>query len=290
MPLVRCSPRSAQLVPSCLFAVTCAMACGEEVSDPLAQSEPALVSREETGHHPAFLRKLKHPSTYRVDPRSLLPESLCGKSNLQQVNSYDGTRGVSRAYVAKHKLAVGALAESPIGDKYCSGTLIDPKLFLTAGHCVGASTIGHVVALHYEQKAGSTTLHPQEFFRVTAIVEDGTTKGLDYAILRLEEAPGKRHGINLPRAIDPLKRAPLAIIQHPGGEPKQIDAGTLAGYAGDYLTYGNIDTQPGSSGAGVLDADGRVVAVHTNGGCSSKTGTNRGVRLARVATVSAIIR
>jgi V8-like Glu-specific endopeptidase len=76
------------------------------------------------------------------------------------------------------------------------------------------------------------------------------------------------------------------VIQHPNGDAKQIAAGTLAGVDGDYLTYGDLDTLSGSSGAGILDSDGKVVGIHTNGGCTAMGGTNSGVRMARIVTTT----
>src|SRR5262245_45226638 len=87
-------------------------------------------------------------------------ESICGRTNdAQHVNSYNGTLGPSIAFVQANKGSKGAM-ESTNSDsqqvKYCSGTLIAADLFLTAGHCVDASTVGDFVAFNYERAAGST--------------------------------------------------------------------------------------------------------------------------------------
>ena len=59
----------------------------------------------------------------------------------------------------------------------------------------------------------------------------------------------------------------MNIIQHPNGLPKQISVySNVVVFAGsDRLQY-LTDTEPGSSGAPVLDRHWNVVAVHHSGG------------------------
>lgn len=254
-----------------------------------------LAAAATPGHHPEFVRKLRDLSAYRVDEAALLgsggTESLCGASDMQHVNSYNGRLGVSQAYVKKYKGAVGALTKtnSASGSKFCTGTLIGPNLFLTASHCVSSAIVGQYVSFRYERKAGSTALETQEFVKIAQLVEEGAKKGIDYAVVRLASDASK-FGVTKIRAQDPKKDAVLAIIQHPSGQPKQIEAGKHQGLSGNYLRYADIDTAPGSSGSGILDAEGYVVGVHTNGGCTSTGGSNSGVRLSQAAKVSSIIR
>jgi V8-like Glu-specific endopeptidase len=279
--------------------VTAWFACGgAELEDAADLDDSALSIESVALHHPEFARKLRDIDGYRTDEARLQGEgleSLCGPRDLQHVNSYNGRLGVSQTYVKKYKGAVGALTSknTPTGSKYCTGTLIGKDLFLTASHCVSSKTVGHFVAFGYERKAGSTALGTQEFYKITQLVEEGAKKSpaIDYAIVRLERDAGSKYGVTKMRAEDPKKDATLAIIQHPSGEPKQIEAGKHQGLSGNYLRYADIDTLPGSSGSGVLDADGLLVGVHTNGGCTSgSSGANSGVRLSQAAKVSSIIR
>lgn len=264
-------------------------ACGgAAVGDDLDDLDDATLSAASTLDHPDFLRKLRDPDAYVVDRQRTSLESLCGKSDLQHVNSYNGSLGVSKAYVAGHKNPVGALTSSPTAGKYCSGTLVGSNLFLTAGHCVDSSTVGDYVSFNYERAAGSTSLLTQEFVKVTAIVENGGT--LDYAVLRLAGTPGAKYGFTKIQGKDPAASAALAIIQHPNGKAKQIEAGKVAGLSGSYVTYGDLDTLPGSSGSGVLNAAGELVGVHTLGGCTSSGGKNSGVRMSKIVQKSAVLR
>ena len=214
--------------------------------------------------------------------------SICGTRNdAQQVNSYNGTLGPTTAFVASHRGPVGAMETTAAANssKYCSGSLIATNLFLTAGHCVDASTVGDFVSFNFERVAGGTMVLTQTHAQITAIVED-SPGGLDYAIVRLAGTPGATFGVAAVAAADAPVGEAITIIGHPNGEPKQIEAGTVASRSTDYLRYGNVDTLGGSSGSGILNAAGQIVGVHTNGGCTSTGGTNSGVRIARIRAVS----
>ena len=215
--------------------------------------------------------------------------SICGATNdAQFVNSYNGALGPSVAFVRANKNSKGAMESSPTGGKFCSGSLISTNMFLTAGHCVDASSVGEFVSFNFERAANSTALLPQTHVRITAVVEDAL-QGVDYAIVRLEGTPGNTFGISPVAAADPANGAAITIIGHPSGQPKQIEAGTVAGRSGNFLTYGNVDTLGGSSGSGILNSAGQIVGVHTNGGCTANGGTNSGIRIARIRQVSSVL-
>jgi hypothetical protein len=54
------------------------------------------------------------------------------------------------------------------------------------------------------------------------------------------------------------------------------------------VRYDDLDTEGGSSGSGILDQDGRIIGVHTNGGCEGGD-QNFGTRIDRIAAVSETI-
>ncbi|HEU4408099.1 MAG TPA: serine protease [Polyangiaceae bacterium] len=217
--------------------------------------------------------------------------SICGATNdAQHVNAYGGDLGPSVDFVQTFKRPVGALEDTNADDsfKFCSGTLIANDLFLTAGHCVDGTTVGQFVSFDFELAANGASLLAQSHFRVSAVLED-SLGGLDYAILRLEGSPGATFGTAVVHTADPSRNDPITIIGHPQGEPKQIEAGTVARVSGSRITYGDLDTLGGNSGSGILDAQGRLVGVHTNGGCTLTGGTNSGMRISRIRSASSIL-
>lgn len=84
----------------------------------------------------------------------------------------------------------------------------------------------------------------------------------------------------------------LAIIGHPAGVPKRIEAGPLTNISGDSLFYNDIDTLGGNSGSAIWQAStARIVGVHTNGDCTTAgDGANSGVRIERMLQESPILR
>lgn len=216
--------------------------------------------------------------------------TICGTADDSQwVNDYDGSLGPSIAFVSSNKGPVGALENSGADNssKFCSGTLIANDLLLTAGHCVDRRSVGKYVSFNYERVAGGSSLLAQSHHRISAVVEDG--KRLDYAIIRLDGNPGATFGVAPVASADAAVGDSLTIIGHPEGLPKKIEAGTLSAFSGDYLQYGDLDTLGGNSGSGILDASGRIVGVHTNGGCTSTGGANSGVRISKIRATSSTL-
>jgi V8-like Glu-specific endopeptidase/endonuclease/exonuclease/phosphatase (EEP) superfamily protein YafD len=268
--------------------------CGGGIANEDDSTERAVPARlEETDEpsiHPALRVKRENPAAYDAVAalERLPPESQCGANNLQFVNAYDGTLGESISFVTDHKGPVGAMTTSPTagaGNKFCSGTLIGTNVFLTASHCVGSTTVGQFVSFNYELSgaAGSPAL-TESFFRIGEIIDDNTS--LDFAIVRLQGDPGGRFDwTDIDEAGTNINDL-ITIVQHPSVEPKQVEVGHVASLTTDTISYGDLDTMPGSSGSGILDHQGRLVGVHTNGGCTATGGTNSGSRMTRALALS----
>jgi len=276
---------SVLLLQSCNFS-------GNDVVSILPEENQNLtkLAKSDSLHNPNFARKLKEKKSYVFKPEVKI-NSICGQNDLQHVNDYDGTLGQPVEFVKKYKTAVGALEYSPSdsSSKFCSGTLIGKNLFLTASHCVDSGITGRAVAFNYERVKGSTSLEKQDHYKIVKVLEDGNSSGLDYAILELEGNPGDKYGVNSIKAEMPENGHLLTIIQHPKGQPKQVESGPKVGVSGVYMSYSDLDTEPGSSGSGVLNKEGFVVGVHTNGGCYSSGGANKGVLMTEIAKKSKII-
>ncbi|NTX16286.1 trypsin-like peptidase domain-containing protein [Myxococcus llanfairpwllgwyngyllgogerychwyrndrobwllllantysiliogogogochensis] len=149
----------------------------------------------------------------------------------------------------------------------CTGTLIEAlagPVVLTAGHCVGLGDRSFVVFNFEDEPDGDP------------LMTDGTVieQALepDYALIQLDVLP----------QVAPLKlttRASerLAIIQHPRGRRKVIAEGRYVDSCNQLVYYSDLDTLVGSSGAGVLNRQGHVLGIHTDGDCDAKdSSTNRG--------------
>ncbi len=249
-------------------------------------------------------------------------ETICGVvDDSQPVEKYDGSLGVTKAFVAAHQRPVGQLQwDSGLGSIYsdpgtvsgarwCSGALISHNLFLSAGHCfdqnpggwrvpringttrpILPSEIARRMHVNFNYQVDpSGKLRKEQEFGVEALVEY-RLGGLDFAIVRLAGNPGAVFGIGEVATSDAKIGDMLAIIGHPAALPKRIEAGPLSGFFDDRLLYNDIDTLGGNSGSPIWRAvSGKIIGVHTDGGCTSTGGVNSGLRVSSLRGESATV-
>ena len=93
-------------------------------------------------------------------------------------------------------------------------------------------------------------------------------KELDYAIVRVNGAPGDVYGfVDLATRAEPTVNDFVSIIQHPQGGPKKIafTDNKVSAVFNDLVQY-STDTEPGSSGSPVFNQDWEIVGLHHRGG------------------------
>ena len=158
---------------------------------------------------------------------------------------------------------------------YASGFLIGPGVLITNHHVFGAAqdAANSIADFDYEldidgQERASVHFgfEPAKLFY--------TNDKLDYSVVAV--APASRNGGRnlsdwgwLPLNGDPGKGDPgeyLTIIQHPGGQTKQICVreNKLLKYFGDFVWY-MTDTTSGSSGSPAFNRFWQVIALHHSG-------------------------
>lgn len=247
-------------------------------------------------------------------------ESICGVvDDSQAVEQYDGTLGVTRQFTDDHQLPVaqvqwnnnlGTVFTNPgnVNDvRWGSGTMIGPDLFLTCGHLFDAAPNGWTIPrangtstaispqqaalnmhLNFEYQVDpSGVMRAEQRFPITQLIEY-RLGGIDMALCRIGGSPGNTYGWTAFATANPANNDMLAIIGHPAGMPKRIEAGPATNVTTSTISYNDIDTLGGNSGSGILHSpSGRVVGVHTNGGCNTGgTGANTGVAIAQIISVS----
>lgn len=244
---------------------------------------------------------------------------ICGPTiDWQDVEQYDGTLGVP-VFTAQHM-------QSPVGQihwnsdldklykypgkvsgrRWCTGTLISEDLFLTAGHCFDfydpylemfplAVNRHDIVrdAMHVNfnfQYSKSGELQEEAEYDILELLEY-RVGGVDYALLRLDGKPGEYFNFANIRNSSIYPGMPLTIVQHPRNLPKVISSGVVSHTDNAYVYYKHIDTEQGSSGSGVLNTDGELLAVHARGSCSSSDpeSVNGGIPIQRIIAQSPTI-
>jgi hypothetical protein len=147
----------------------------------------------------------------------------------------------------------------------CTGTLIAAAagpVVITAGHCVSLGD-RPLLVFNFEEAPDGDPLRTEG-----TVIEQSDAP--DYALIALDTLPAVTP---TPLAINASDE--LAIIQHPRGMPKVVAEGQLLDACNGLVFYVDLDTLVGSSGAGVLNRDGYLVGVHTDGDCAN-AGTNWG--------------
>ncbi len=162
----------------------------------------------------------------------------------------------------------------------CTGTLIAVAagpVVITAGHCVG---LGDRARLAFNVEAAPDG---------DPLVTDGTVieraDQPDYALIQLDQLPAAA-----PTPLTTQSTARLAIIQHPRGGPKVIAEGEFFAECHGQISYTDLDTLVGSSGAGVLNAQGFLYGVHNDGDCDTDGGgANTGWSAVSIVAASAYL-
>lgn len=164
-----------------------------------------------------------------------------------------------------------------------TGFLITPNVLLTNNHVLEnrdqaqAATVEFEYELDIEDEERTKVVFPLEPDRLFL-----TNQALDFSIVAVAEAPigggGKRladYGCLplLGNAGKAMEGEWLTIIQHPGGERKQVCVreNRLMKRTDDVLWY-STDTLGGSSGSPVFNNDWYVVALHHSGVPETKGG------------------
>ena len=199
--------------------------------------------------------------------RSILP-SQCGPTlDLTPINKYQG----EIVGVQDREDAVVLINGS------CTGTLIAAAagpVVITAGHCVGLGDRS-LLAFNVETEPDGDPLVTNG-----TVIEQATEP--DYALIQLDKLPVVTPTL---LTIQPTDR--LAIIQHPRGGPKAIAEGDFAGECNGLVYYTDLDTLVGSSGAGVLNRQGHLLAIHSDGDCAETgSGANMGWAAAGIVEAS----
>ena len=205
----------------------------------------------------------------RPEVRSL---SQCGPGlEFTPINAYQG--GLERLQEVEDAVA--------LLDGRCTGTLIEAlagPVVLTAGHC--ARVGDRVLAVfNFEDAPDGDPLITEG-----TVLEQSLAP--DYALIQLDVLPAVTPVLLTTRATERL-----AIIQHPRGRPKVVAEGDYLDSCDQLVYYTDLDTLVASSGAGVLNREGHLLGVHTDGDCDARgRGANWGWTAQAIVEASPYLR
>ena len=169
----------------------------------------------------------------------------------------------------------------------CTGFLLTRDLLLTNEHCLGTEES----ALSALAEFGFDSLDSTpKTVRVSKL--EAADAPLDYALVRLAQAPPGFGRVTLGGGTPVTDGQALVIVQHPAGEYKQasiddckVRSASMPGVTAAATDFGHLcDTLGGSSGSPVLDRQtGRVVGLHHLGFFAGRPDpVNQGVHIGLV--------
>jgi endonuclease G len=202
-------------------------------------------------------------------------ERVLGTSNLCSINflgrGLEAARSVARIRVRQ---------ENGMGEWFGTGFLVAPGLMLTNHHVLQdeRQAMFAVAEFNFEHDLFGVE-SARRVFNLTPSLLFFTDSGMDCTFV--EVAPRSFDGMPLAQfGYLPLIRASgkaldgewVSMIQHPGGQPKQIAIRDsqivtltdedLPSVDTDHFVHYTADSEPGSSGAPVLNDQWQVVALH----------------------------
>lgn len=225
-----------------------------------------LASADDLGARHRFLLQ----TSGSVEQAELAYERIIHGNELQDINYL--TRGVraTRAICRVWIRGEGGRLEG-----YGTGFLISGRVLITNNHVLGSALAAGRSEAEFEyERDESGMILPGVKFPLDPESLFFTHEGLDFSVV----AVGPR-AVNAERQLAEFGHLPLiggtgkaaegewlTIVQHPGGEPKQLCAreNQLLRKGPDVLWY-STDTLGGSSGSPVFNNDWLVVALHHSG-------------------------
>lgn len=149
--------------------------------------------------------------------------------------------------------------EQPTG-AFCSGSLVGPDLFMTAGHCISSQTECEDISFVFGFSMDKAEAYPNEVNAdnvygckelVATFREDD---GADYAIVRLNRIVNNHAPLEINRKGNIQTGTPVTVIGHPSGLPTKISDGANVRKLDNNYFQANLDTYGGNSGSAVFNS------------------------------------
>ena len=196
-------------------------------------------------------------------------ERILGRNDLVEARFLEAG---ARAALATGRVRMWTAGGRPAG--FGTGSLVGPRVLLTNHHVLrdAAQAAASLVEFNVQDDVDGRPLTP-EVFALQPQDWFVTSSELDFTLVAvaphsLADTPLDRFGFTPGCADDDpiLVEERVNIIQHPGGQPKQLALrdNRVIDLLDDFLHY-RADTEPGSSGSPVFNDQWELVALHHSG-------------------------
>jgi endonuclease G len=236
----------------------------KQFADIRARPTEAAIDLEPRERQLRFLRRRGRAAPAGMDDQTLRSELEKTIGNPDFLDSSWLKIGAKRA---------DAVARIEIDGEYGTGFLVSPWLLMTNNHMLPSPTVAADAELTFRyEKDGRDRISRSRVVRLTPerCFVTSPEKQLDYTLVAVEDLEGKTPGeVFGSIALDggtgkALVGNPVNIIQHPGGDPRQVAFrnNLLMQLPDDRFLIYETDTQGGSSGSPVFNDRWELVALH----------------------------
>jgi len=180
----------------------------------------------------------------------------------------------------------------PNGTEVGTGFLLKDNYVLTNNHVIEnrEQAESAFIEFNYEKSPeGGEKKKDKYLFDISSERYFATSKDDDWTIVKLTSNANEHWGQVEINAVSINKLERASIIQHPGGDPKQIGIhNNIITYVDDDLLMYLTDTLPGSSGSPVFNKNWELIGLHREGGylrepnTKSKVYRNAGTNINKV--------
>lgn len=154
-------------------------------------------------------------------------------------------------------------AEQPTASG-CSASLIDDRLVMTAGHCVGGNSCPDTYfgfGYYYESQGVFPAITFDDVYTCNRVVAYSDGRGGDYAVVELDRAVTFADPLDVDTS-GVARGDQLILMGFPSTIPLKIAANATVVQSSDGIQFGGtVDAFSGNSGSAVLGSDGRAVGI-----------------------------
>lgn len=189
---------------------------------------------------------------------------LVEDSKIERVKNIFGLIGLPKEpYRTTQNLCESERFGDQINPGFCSGFLVGPDLFVTAGHCIRNQRACDETSMIFDFGLGEegqdlSSVSESNVYHCKSIVKqvlDGTPTGVDFAVIKLDRVVSGRKPLAVRRGGSIQVGDPIAVIGHPSGLPTKISDGSKVRKNDMKAPYfiANLDTYGGNSGSAVFN-------------------------------------
>jgi hypothetical protein len=168
---------------------------------------------------------------------------------------------LTQNFGTSRKLCTGErFREQPTG-AFCSGFLVAPDIFATAGHCVNAGNVDKVRFVFgfrmRDKDTAETVISNTEIYRGVQFIDgDLDHAGADWALVRVDRPVTNHPVVRIRRTGKIEDGQAVHVIGHPVGLPaKFADGAIVRDNRPNEFFVANLDTYGGNSGSPVFNSE-----------------------------------